>query len=507
MQQADTMQQANNIAGVTPAQARPSLTEFVLKNRINKIYLLIALGGMFVQLIVFKWAYPFADFFTDSYTYIQAAADHATVSYRQIGYSRFLALAHRIVASDTPVVCFQYLFIGFAALYFFFSLRYFFRPAEKAAAILFVLFFFNPVFLYLSNYITSDALFVGASILWITELIWIINHPRPANIIVQAALLAIAFNLRYAALFYPLIATLAFLLSPLRLAKKALGIVLSMLLVIVSAWYTIYETWKVTGTATFSAFSGWQLANNAMHMFPHIKSGLPLMQGRAYGSLDSTVKQYMDTVTSFPFPKVSTHYMWDSHSPLKVYLRSYLHTHPHNSYFAAWTAAGPVFSNYGWALIKSHPVAFTEYYLVPNSGTYLFPYLESMYTYNDRRDTVDAMAVSWFRYKSTKIRSASATVQGIILAPFPALFLAGNIFFIITCAWVFSAKRFRTEGPAFFVSMLVMASFIVVNAAFSIFATMSILRYTVFALIMVYTFACMVAGVFLRPGRPKAMHS
>ena len=54
--------------------------------------------------ILFKCCYPYADFFTDSYTYIQAAVDHDAISYRPIGYSLFLRVVHAISRSGTSEV-------------------------------------------------------------------------------------------------------------------------------------------------------------------------------------------------------------------------------------------------------------------------------------------------------------------------------------------------------------------------------------------------------------------
>src|ERR1044072_1373258 len=73
-----------------------SFSRFLIKNTLNKKYLLIATAGIFIQFIVFKLCYPFADFFNDSYTYIDAAAHHYVISVRPLGFSRFLSLVHRL---------------------------------------------------------------------------------------------------------------------------------------------------------------------------------------------------------------------------------------------------------------------------------------------------------------------------------------------------------------------------------------------------------------------------
>ena len=56
----------------------------------NKIYSLLMLGMILLQFIVFKLLYPFPDFFSDSYSYMEAAALHMDVNIWPIGYSKFL---------------------------------------------------------------------------------------------------------------------------------------------------------------------------------------------------------------------------------------------------------------------------------------------------------------------------------------------------------------------------------------------------------------------------------
>src|SRR6185503_13878775 len=81
-----------------------SFSRFLLQDSLHKKYLLIATAGIFIQFIVFKLCYPFASYFTDSYTYIDAAAHNYVISIRPLGYSRFLSLVHRFTTSDTALV-------------------------------------------------------------------------------------------------------------------------------------------------------------------------------------------------------------------------------------------------------------------------------------------------------------------------------------------------------------------------------------------------------------------
>src|SRR5688500_4453676 len=73
---------------------KKTFTDFILNNKVNKRYLLIAAIGIILQFIIFKIFYPFPDFFSDSYTYISVAQNKTAISFRPVGYSRFLAFLH-----------------------------------------------------------------------------------------------------------------------------------------------------------------------------------------------------------------------------------------------------------------------------------------------------------------------------------------------------------------------------------------------------------------------------
>src|SRR5882757_2231359 len=107
-----------------------SFIDFIIKNPRNRTFLLIALGGTVLQFIIFKILYPFPDFFSDSYSYIYAAQANLDVSIWPIGYSKFLAAFHMLTHSDTALIAFQYFFYELSALYFFFSLLYFYKPVK-----------------------------------------------------------------------------------------------------------------------------------------------------------------------------------------------------------------------------------------------------------------------------------------------------------------------------------------------------------------------------------------
>jgi hypothetical protein len=85
----------------------------------NNAYLWIAIVATILEWILFKLAYPFPDFFHDSYGYIVAANNELNISIWPIGYSKFLLLFHIITHSATSLVSFQFFSLEAASWYFF----------------------------------------------------------------------------------------------------------------------------------------------------------------------------------------------------------------------------------------------------------------------------------------------------------------------------------------------------------------------------------------------------
>ena len=316
-----------------------SFKDFLNKHPWNRVFLWIAGIAIVVQFVIFKYLYPQAGFISgDSYVYIQTAYWNFPINTYPVGYSKFLRLFSVFTTSDTALVAFQYLFIQCSALYFLFTLFYFHRPGKVVQSILFACILFNPLSLYLSNYVSSDALFLALSLLWFTLLVWIIQRPALRLIVIQSIVLLLAFMVRYNALIYPLIAALALFLARGRLWMKITGIAASLVLIAVFMWYTSNQYHELMGVRQFSPFSGWQLANNAMYAYRYVDSADRKPAPGKFRALDRMVRNYFDTtrdVKKHPQEMLvaSTVYMWDPISPLQIYM---------NQQFKKDTAAGPV---------------------------------------------------------------------------------------------------------------------------------------------------------------------
>jgi hypothetical protein len=466
---------------------------------VNKRYLDMAGAAIIVQFILFKLCYPFADYFNDSFTYINAAAHHHAMSVRPIGYSRFLELIHLITSSDTVVVFLQYFIMQSGALLLFFTIRYFFPLPKRAGNWLFGILLFNPVILYISNYISSDALFVGLSLFWFVTLIWIINRPRWIQLLPLTGLLFIMFCLRYAALYLPAIALLALLLSRRNWIFKLTGITVTVLPLFIEYQRIKHITKKETGTAVFSAFGGWMAMNNALHMYPYIKVQNADISTPECKAFNQVVKKHFDTLppSALPYPHITVDYLWNGSSPLKTYMRAVEKQKKLNGYFEAWHAVAPVFLEYSSQLVRQHPVAYAHYFLWPNAKEYCLPPLESLLSYNEKRTTVDSTAIRWFRYKSEKVTSLNPTIQGKILSPVPWLFLFVNILFGGSLAVVLIRRKQYNLSPVLMRTLVLAGAFWTINFCFSTYAAPIVFRFQLFPMIIYSAFTLVMINVVL----------
>ncbi|HXB06881.1 MAG TPA: hypothetical protein VNW04_07195 [Puia sp.] len=480
-------------------------------------WLTVVLPIMGIEWILFKCCYPFADFFTDSYTYIDAAMDRDAISYRPIGYSLFLRVVHALSASDTLVVTLQYLLLQGAGLGLVLTLRRWCGLREGVVAVLMLFLLADPLIPYLCNYISSDALFVGLSLIWLTVLMGLWRSPAWWRLGLQAVLLFLIFNMRYVALFYPAVAVLTVLLAASggkfasarrKWVFSLAGVVGSVGVVVAGTLLIKAETKRETGADLFSAFSGWQIANNALNLYTHIPvdtAGLPSAECRELAwfvqnyfrggprVMADTEDVLVGAAETRQAATVTTAYMWLRSSPLHLYLRAYQRRY-RLSYFDAWNRVGVVFSEYGYYVTRKHPGAFLRYYGWPSAKTFFWTDLDVFGVYNEGKPDVDPLAVKWFRYPGVRTRVWSATIQGKLLGPLPMLYFLLNIAFVGAALLFLPFRVLRERDLVFTGSFRLASAFLLANAFFSIFASPSVFRYQALPMTVLFVFAvCAVA--------------
>jgi hypothetical protein len=488
--------------------SRLKFKDFVLAE--NKVYCLIILSLMTVQFTVFKLCYPFPDFFSDSYSYIEAAFYRWDVNIWPIGYSRFLLLFHWLTVSGLALVCFQYLIWSLSALYFYLTMVFFYHTGRNTRIFLCLFLFFNPLFLYLANYVTSDMLFVSMSTLWLTQLVWILRRPRAHMVFTQGVLMFIMFTFRYNAMIYPLVAAGVILLSKQRIWLKTLGIVSGPALILPFILWSSHAAKTMTGTAQFPPIlGGWQWGNNALYMRGFIEEDSAVFPTVRTKELDRIARTYFsqpDRPQDLLFSEVANFFIRHPEAPLKVYMIR--HYHPKTTYdeVAAWGKSAVVFDQYGKFLIKRHPLAYARYYLLVNTKNYFIPPLEKLEVYNLGLNEMWPTGQYWFDYRSPKVWSISKGLQGIVLALFPIFFLTLNIYYAIGLYLFIRRGGLQRISGNFVHPVLIITGFLALNAAFSVFANIIVIRYEIFPMIVFLTFAMLLTDYneILSPNATKS---
>ena len=481
------------MAAQTPAPFA-TFVQFIWKETAYRRYLMIACIGVVVQFFTFKLLYPFPDFFSDSYSYIFAASAHIDVSIWPIGYSKFLAAFHGVTHSGTAVVAFQYFFFELTAAYFYFSVLYFYTPGKVTRIILLLFLFFNPLFLYLCNYINSDPLFVALSLWWFTELVWIVNRPRLYRVFTQGVLLFLAFTVRNNAYIYPFIGVAAFLLSQQRAWVKLAGCLLGPVLILPFVLHTRSVAKEMTGTAQFSLFTGWQLANNALYSRGWVFVDSTLLPTPESRELDRISRNFFlhvepDSYRNLATDYVGNYFIRQPEAPLKQYVATHFRTTTEYGSVIEWGKASAIFKTYGSYILKRYPLQFARYFILPNIKNYFLPPLEKLEVYNLGLDDIFPDAKHWFNYESNKITSISKQAQGLILFPFPALFLLVNFNFILNFLIFIGKKRYLKIAPEISRAILLAGVFLALNLCFSVFATIIVFRYEIFPMIICLAFS------------------
>lgn len=489
------MKQPDNLQA-QPLSPQPveSFGRFVFSNPTNRRFVGIALIGMVVQFTLFKLAYPYGDFFPDSFSYIRAARDHVSINLWPIGYSKFLMIVHWFTHSDTVLVALQYALSMLSGLLFFMTVLYWFRPKRVLSIMVYVLLFFNPLLLYLNNYISADGLFLFLSFIWFTLLLWILFKPSPWMLVAHGLVLGIAFTVRYNAMYYPIVAFAVFAVSRYSLPLKLAGMALPAILIAAFVMFSRQAAYDISGIRQFSVFSGWQWANNALYMYPYVEvDSTTLPPGTE--AFNREVYEYFNAPRNYLNPSrnvfiknnmnnpiIGAHFIWFPASPLKTYYRKHIKDTTNET--AVWSKVSPIYSAFGKHLIKEHPLSYARYFLLINTLNYFIPPMEMLRQYNLGNPKIAPEAQKWFGYETDMVDCVSFDMQQKLLFYLPGLFICTNMAFILAFVYFFQSKAYKGMRRSTLYGTLLAGLFFLGNMGFSILASPIVYRYQVFPLII-----------------------
>jgi len=470
---------------------------------LKKPYLGIALIAIPLQFFLFKIEYPYPNFRGDSAAYIQAAFFNANATQWPVGYSKFLNFIHAISHLDTLLVSIQYALLELSALLFLFTLKYFLNPGKVFFNILFAFTIFNPIFLHLGNYIMSDAIFISLSLLWITQLFWIIYRPSLIQLFSQAILLFCLFTVRYNALFYPLVAALAFILSPLRWKLKMAGITLSLVLIVLFVAFTENAFYKLNGVRQFSPFGGWQLANNALYMYYNIRPDGSDKTPAKFSELDSITRKSFQLIEKeglmYNHQQIRDFFIWDTvNSPLWQYKRYKYKNYTLQDNYFRWSSMGPIFSAYGNYLIQKHPIEYLKFFVLPNTANFFLPQIADLNYYNQGTDRIINVEALWFDYKYLKLTRTPKSYELNIISPYPFIIGFFNILFLLSITFYVFLKGYKFAERKLNNTIILISGFWLLNFCFSVSASTIEIRYQIFQLVLSYSMSVILMEWVLR---------
>ena len=462
----------------------------------NRNYVLGAILISILLLTGFKLIYPYPNMVLDSYYYVLAAISHADVNAWAIGYSWFLRAFGIFSHSPLLLVIFQYLFLETSLLVFFLTIQQFFPLSKLSKKILFVFFFVNPLFLYCANFIMADALFVSLSVFWISLLLWMVFRPRPYLLVVHALLLLLVFTVRYNALYYPVVATIALAISRYTSWQKALGVALQLILIGAFITYTAIRVGDISGKTQFSPFGNWKTANDALYMYGHIYQDDNDTPPPNFALLHKMVKYYfksgskVDDLLDYQRPFYGSIYMFYNGSPLVVY-KNYLYGRDTQFVnFNKMAYLGPLYGQYGSWLIRQHPWAFVRYFMMPNARRYMVPPMEAfsgLQTFFLRTDYLRQAAKTWFGMTTLAASEDAIHFRDALLFPYQMLIACIHLLFLINLIGYGIMRGFRSLSRHERYTLLLLTALWLCDLGFNLTAAASVMRYEIFLLIIEFS--------------------
>ena len=487
----------------TDSITQPFFGQFILTKE-NKYFLFLGLGIGFLFFIALQFLFPIPVFCSDTNSYVIAAIQNYPIGNRPVGYSEFISFFHDINHSTTLLVLSQYLSNLLANLFLFFSVTFFLPLKRGFKIILFVLLLCNPLYVLYSNYILTDAFFCSLTVAWFTSVLWIIYRPHFIWVLLQVIFLFLAFKIRYHALFYPAITILAFIVSKQALWKKLVGIAATVTMLYFVVEHILNETEKVTDVRTFSAFGGWELGNNALHIVkyeyidPRIFDNEEALEFYNY-SYDYFSHARKDTVDEEL--KATSEYLWDTTKPLRSYLNYYAYKHRNNYgfdlYFHVWTALGPLYSDFGTKVIEHNPVFYIKYFVWPNVKAYCNPYMEAFNATYQGSDTIPAFIADYYGYTTKKMSFNHETFFKAMMKPQKWLYMITNAAFVVLLIAFVVTGRIKMKPDFFDWQLYFFTAFYVGNFLFIVLLVPTVFRYHIAVITLSVVYILYLLQLFL----------
>ncbi|MCX6333859.1 MAG: hypothetical protein NT092_06080 [Bacteroidia bacterium] len=458
-----------------------SFLKFMLA-RENRYQLLIFFAAYVVLYIILVNLYPYPAGISDSGSYVRAASENTPDTYRPFGYSKFLIMVHGISSSIHFLVFIQFFINVLCTLFLLFTIKYFFPIKRKFIFYSFAfLAIVSPFTLYLSNSVLSDSLFTSLTMIWIGTGLWMLYSikipDKFVSFIIHALLLYCLISIRYTGLIYLAVSLVFVLVS---FDRKKIWQPISLVIILLLMVFGIYrsqksKTFRLVHVGTFSGFSGWQKASNAMNCVPYIDINPAKIHDKKVKEFTRFALQFDTLLITATRP--TARYMWDNRLPLKSYC-FYEAQRTGTPFIYQWNYLGAnVYGKFGSFIMKKYPFAFARYYFLPNCRLIFYP-TDDQVLKVFRTDWIpEDLLKSWFNfnpgeklYSKSKVYEKTFFLIPLIRSVLWAILMACIIMIFMKRKQIFSS-------PCQTKSVFMLLTFILIYYAFSAYAGPFELRY------------------------------
>lgn len=469
--------------GKVKNNALPELREYVksLKQHKKELYVFIVFYLLFA--VVFKYFYPYTDVTPDTGGYINWIPDDRVYGGpRPLGYSYFLAFARSVAIGSGTVFMLQYILYCVAVFFFYSTTVYIFRIQNKYIryAYLLISLLFIPG-LYTTNMVMSDNLFASLTLLLVTFCLWLLYKPAKYMLIPVVVILPCLIMIRYIGMIYPAIVIPVLFLS----FKKKIVPAFASLLIILLVFGMVQKVKKGTkeeqGVEVFSAFAGWQSANNALHVIPHLD-----LSRSAIGKTEDRALRQIDTVVRGTYPynehlypddnSVSYLFIWLDSLPLRQAFRVYRNNNYDKGYYRNWNQVGAKFSEYAGLLIKEHFWEYFRYYLVNNTARVFDPPLDELKSFGNTSNS--KLIPTFFSWKKSENIQPRQDFFRPLLKAAPFMFFLYWLFFFATVVYLVIqvVRHKQLIRSVAFKSAMFLAVFVLFYCAANVYGAPVVLR-------------------------------
>jgi len=453
--------------------AQSSFRSFLFSRKVRFEWL-TTLALFLITCTLLLWIYPFPNVYSDTGAYIDAAKRNDFGIYRPIGYSWFMAFAHAISPNPDVLVILQAFLYFLSSLILYLTLRFFFHEGKEWMwSVFYFIFLLAPTCIYIINFVISDSIFISFTNLWIASLLWIIGTRKTSAVFWNSLFLILLLQIRFIALFYPLLSVIAIFIAFFKTNKLRFllftGLQVAVFFGVI--WITAWQTGKTTGVTILSGFSGWQKANNVMHVLPYIK----LKPEEIKDPMIRKVHAFIVTNTPAEYypPKDSivVLYLWAHNSPLKKYMY-YLKGSSKKSYLHHWHQASIPLNKWSSYIIRKHPGLFARHFIWPNTLLLFNMYNEALFTFPDPSHQMK----EWFGCYNCTVKPRYNFLHRFLAQSSSKSFnILWVLFFLSLVALCFRLKL-RVTAQQYHMLLLV-SFFCITYVAMSVYASPIVLRY------------------------------